>query len=51
VVLAAVAAQDAALAGRLSTDTEADAVQISAADPDDLRTVAAIIARLAGANR
>src|SRR5262249_47227211 len=47
VVLAAVAAQDAALAGRLSTDTESDAVQISAANPDDLRTVAAIIARLA----
>src|SRR5262249_47587656 len=51
VVLAAVAAQDAALAGRLSTDTEADAVQISAANPDDLRTVAAIIARLAATNR
>jgi hypothetical protein len=46
-----VPAQDAALVGRLSTGTEADAVEISAADPDHLRTVAAIIARLAGANR
>ena len=38
-----VPAQDADPAGRLPTDAEADAVQISAADPDDLRTVAEII--------
>ena len=43
-VLSAVAAQAPDLARRLSADTEAGAVQISAADPADLRAVAAIIA-------
>jgi hypothetical protein len=47
-VLTAVASRDPALARRLSTDSEADAVDIRAADPADLRAVAAIIAALPG---
>lgn len=45
-VRTAVTGQDRELASRLSFDTEAGAVEISAADQADLRTVAAIISSL-----
>lgn len=45
-VLDAIRAEEPDLVPRLHTDTESAAVEISAADPADLRAVAAIIARM-----